>query len=72
MIGAVSSSSLARNLTVPVLLGAASAAATGYWVVLPAIILLWVAWHELWLDGGPPVLALAFTYQWAQIFIGLF
>jgi hypothetical protein len=72
MIGAVSSSSLARNFTVPVLLGAGSAAATGYWVVLPAIILLWVAWDELWPEGGPPVLALAFTYQWAQVFIGLF
>jgi hypothetical protein len=41
--------------------GILSAAATGYWVTLPAVLLLWAAWKYLETEEGPPVFALAFT-----------
>ena len=47
------------------------AAATGYWVMLPAMLLLWAAWKHLQTEEGPPVLALAFTHHWLQITLGL-
>jgi hypothetical protein len=52
--------------------GIISAAATGYWVTFPAIMLLWAAWRYLHTEEGPPVFALAFTHHWLQIMLGLF
>jgi len=53
-------------------IGILSAAASGYWVTFPAVLLLWAAWRYLQTEEGPPVLALAFTHHWTQIVIGLF
>ena len=52
--------------------GILSAAATGFWVTLPAVLLLWAAWRYLQTEEGPPVFALAFTHHWIQITLGLF
>lgn len=42
------------------------------WLAGVGIILLWAGWHYLPRNGGPPVLALAFTYQWVQVFSGIY
>src|SRR5437763_1593569 len=55
-----------------IIAGILSAAATGFWVTFPAILLLWAAWRYLRTEEGPPVLALAFTHHWTQITLGLF
>ena len=45
---------------------------TGYWVAGLAVAVLLLIWHLLSTGEGPPVLALALTYQWMQVTIGLF
>jgi hypothetical protein len=42
------------------------------WLPALAIGVLWLGWRHLRSKEGPPVLALAFTYQWLQVTSGLF
>jgi hypothetical protein len=44
----------------------------GHWLAGLSIAVLLLGWRLLATSEGPPVLALAFTYQWMQITIGLF
>jgi hypothetical protein len=41
------------------------------WIAAAALGVLWAAWRYLDTDEGPPVLALAFSFQWVQVVIGL-
>jgi hypothetical protein len=45
---------------------------TGYWIAGLAVAVLLLIWQLLAVGEGPPVLALALTYQWMQVTIGLF
>ena len=45
---------------------------TGYWIAGLAVAVLLLMWALLSTAEGPPVLALALTYQWMQVTIGLF
>ena len=45
---------------------------TGYWVAGLAVAVLMLVWALLPGGQGPPVLALALTYQWMQVTIGIF
>jgi hypothetical protein len=42
------------------------------WIGAVAILVLFAYWRILVPQEGPPVLALAFTYQWVQVTIGVF
>lgn len=42
------------------------------WIAPLSVALLWVAWTILPRREGPPVLALAFTFQWIQVTCGIF
>jgi hypothetical protein len=44
----------------------------GHWLAGASILVLLLAWRLLATPEGPPVLALAFTYQWTQVTIGFF
>jgi hypothetical protein len=46
--------------------------ATGEWVAGAAVASLLLVWWLLGSAEGPPVLALAVTYQWVQVSIGIF
>lgn len=45
---------------------------TGDWLGAAGVIVLWAGWHFLPNIGGPPVLQLAFTHQWVQVFLGVY
>jgi hypothetical protein len=45
---------------------------TGYWIAGLAVAVLLLIWALLGSGEGPPVLALALTYQWMQVTIGMF
>jgi hypothetical protein len=42
------------------------------WIAGLAVLVLWAGWRYLPHEDGPPVLAMAFTFQWLQVTIGLF
>jgi hypothetical protein len=42
------------------------------WIGGLALLVLWAGWHYLRTDEGPPVLALAFGFQWLQVTIGVY
>lgn len=42
------------------------------WIAGLAVLVLWAAWRYLPNEDGPPVLAMAFTFQWLQVTIGMF
>ena len=46
--------------------------ATGEWVAGAAVAALLLVWWLLSSAEGPPVLALAVTYQWVQVSVGIF
>lgn len=57
----------------PLLLGCGAAYfAIGDALAPLAILLLWAVWHFLAVEEGPPVLAMALTFQWVQSAIGVF
>ena len=41
------------------------------WIPVIAIWLLWAAWRSTRTSDGPPVLAMAFTFQWVQVTAGI-
>lgn len=45
---------------------------TGYWLAGLSVAVLFFIWYILPAEEGPPILALALTYQWMQVTIGLF
>ena len=45
---------------------------TGYWITGLAVAVLLLVWELLGTLEGPPVLALALSYQWMQVTIGIF
>lgn len=45
---------------------------TNDWIAAAALWVLWAAWHWLPTDEGPPVLPLAFSYQWMQVTAGVY
>ncbi|HEX2223731.1 MAG TPA: hypothetical protein VHN15_05975 [Thermoanaerobaculia bacterium] len=47
-------------------------ALVGDWLAPVAVLLLWAIWYLLRSDEGPPVLALALTFQWTQVTSGVF
>lgn len=61
------------NLVGVVLLVAAAAFfVTNDWLGAAGVIVLWAGWQFLPNIGGPPVLQLAFTHQWVQVFLGVY
>ena len=61
----------------PHLLAGAAAAALAWWLVGDvlagiAMAVLWAVWHLLRAEEGPPVLAMALTFQWVQVTAGVF
>lgn len=46
--------------------------AAGDWIAGLAVLVLWAAWQMLRVDGAPPVLSLAVTFQWTQVASGVF
>ncbi|MBS1790785.1 MAG: hypothetical protein JST85_23920 [Acidobacteria bacterium] len=42
------------------------------WLGFVGAIVLWAGWQFLPNIGGPPVLQMAFTHQWAQVFLGIY
>jgi hypothetical protein len=42
------------------------------WIAGLAVLVLWAGWRYLPHEDGPPVLAMAFTFQWLQVTIGMF
>jgi len=44
----------------------------GHWLAGLAVAVLMLGWRLLRTPDAPPVLALAFTYQWIQVTIGIF
>jgi hypothetical protein len=42
------------------------------WIAGVAIVILWAGWHFLQPEVGPPVLSLAFSFQWVQVTGGIF
>jgi hypothetical protein len=45
---------------------------TGYWIAGLAVAVLLLIWELLTTAEGPPVLALALSYQWMQVTVGIF
>lgn len=45
---------------------------TGYWIAGLAVAVLLLIWQLLATAEGPPVLALALSYQWMQVTVGIF
>ncbi len=45
--------------------------ASGEWTLGPSLFVLIVGWRTLYSRNGPPVVAAAFTHQWAQVTIAL-
>jgi len=62
----------------PALDGVTFVAAAGFgllgndWLFAAAVGVLWAIWRMLPDDNGPPILALAMTYQWVQVTVGMF
>ena len=51
---------------------AAASIVAGDWIIGAALLVLWAGWRYLPSDDGPPILAMAFTFQWVQVSIGAF
>ncbi len=54
-----------------VLLGGVAWLLAADWIAAAAIAVLWAGWRFLPAAEGPPVLAMAFTFQWIQVSAGL-
>jgi hypothetical protein len=42
------------------------------WLAGVGIVLLWAIWKVLFEDGKPPVLAMALSFQWMQVTLGIY
>jgi hypothetical protein len=47
-------------------------ALSGEWITAAALWVLAAGWRYLRTEDGPPVLALAFTFQWVQVTVGVY
>jgi hypothetical protein len=45
---------------------------TGEWLVGAGLVVIWIGWRWFTSHDGPPVLAMAFTFQWVQVTIGMY
>jgi hypothetical protein len=56
------------------LVGASAAAwlLAGDWIAAVALVILWAGWYCLAVPAGPPVVALALSFQWVQVMVGVF
>ncbi|HTY76893.1 MAG TPA: hypothetical protein VMI34_03655 [Candidatus Bathyarchaeia archaeon] len=52
--------------------GVAAGMMAGDWIGGVALLVLWAGWRSLPADDGPPILAMAFTFQWVQVSAGVF
>lgn len=59
------------GLFVSGVIGGAFALASGDWVVLPAMVLMWFFWHTLPHDDVPPGLHFSFSFHLFQIIAGV-
>jgi hypothetical protein len=53
-------------------IGATFAAISGDWIVLPAMVLVWLFWRALPADDAPPGLHFSFSFHLVQIIVGVF
>ena len=60
------------SLVALALVSAAAWILAGDWIACLAVWILWAGWRFLKTPDGPPVLALAFTFQWVQVTAGIF
>ena len=61
-----------RLIRIGALFVAASlAVVTDFWILFPAVLLLYAIWRYIPTPGEAPVIKLALSYQWAQVFCGL-
>ena len=58
-------------LIVLAIVSAAASILAADWIPFIAIWLLWAAWRSTRTGDGPPVLAMAFTFQWVQVTAGI-
>jgi hypothetical protein len=42
------------------------------WIAGLGIVVLWVIWKTLFVEGDPPVLAMALSFQWVQVTAGVY
>ncbi len=42
------------------------------WLAGLGILVLWLIWRALFEDGAPPVLAMALSFQWIQVTLGIY
>lgn len=63
--------SLTELGVVAVLMAAAANLCTD-WIAAPCVFTLWLIWWLLPRPGEPPVLAMALTFQWTQVTLGVF
>jgi hypothetical protein len=42
------------------------------WIAGLGVLVLWAGWRYLPHEDGPPVIAMAFTFQWVQVTIGMY
>lgn len=59
-------------MLIQIALSIAAMYATGFWLAGLALAVLFVIWRILRPEEGPAIFALALTYQWVQVSIGLF
>lgn len=63
---------VARSLLLASGVAAILSFAAGDWIAGLAVLVLWAGWQVLRVDDAPPVLSLAFTFQWTQVASGVF
>lgn len=60
------------GLAISAVIGGVCALASGNWIILPAMILIWLFWRVLPHDDAPPGLHFSFSFHLLQIIIGVF
>jgi hypothetical protein len=60
------------GLAISAVIGAACALASGNWIMLPAMVLIWMFWRVLPSDDAPPGLHFSFSFHLLQIVIVVF
>jgi len=62
----------ANSIVVCLVAAIAAYFVTRDWLGAAGMVVLWLGWRFLPNIGGPPVLQMAFTYQWVQVFLGIY
>lgn len=61
-----------RGIALVGLGGVVAGILTRDWIAGVAVLVLWMGWRYLPAADGTPILAMAFTFQWVQVTIGVF